>query len=71
MNMSCDFHDNKQSEELYKSIEQSSSVNDLLETILFKTFSTLVDLIVTYIYIYYLFDSYMLLTVAVMTIVFL
>ena len=71
MNMSCDFHDNKQSEELYKSIEQSSSVNDLLETILFETFSTLVDLIVTYVYIYYLFDSYMLLTVAVMTIVFL
>lgn len=71
MNMSCDFHDNKQSEELYKSIEQGSSVNDLLETILFEAFSTLVDLIVAYVYIYYLFGSYMLLTVAVMTIVFL
>lgn len=70
MDMSCDFHDNKQSGELYKSIEQGSSVNGLLETILFEAFPTLVDLIVAYVYIYYLFGPYMLLTVAAMTIVF-
>jgi hypothetical protein len=36
MGLSCDFHDDKQS---YKSIEQGSSVNGLLETILFQAFT--------------------------------
>jgi hypothetical protein len=71
MGLSCDFHDDKQSGELYKSIEQGSSVNGLLETILFQALPALVDLVVACAYLYYLFGPYMILTVAAMTIVFL
>ncbi len=71
MSLSCDFHDDKQSGDLYKSIEQGSSVNDLLETILFQALPALVDLVVACVYLYYLFGPYMLLTVAAMIIVFL
>lgn len=71
MGLSCDFHDNKQSGELYKSIDQGDSINSLLETILFDAFPMLIDLVVAYVYLYYLFGSYMALTVAATTVMYL
>ncbi len=71
MSLSCDFHDSKQSGELYKSIEQGTSINSLLETVLFDAVPMLVDLIVAYAYLYYLFGSYMALTVAATTVMYL
>lgn len=71
MGLSCDFHDNKQSGELYKSIEQGDSINSLLEIVLFQAFPMLIDLVVAYVYLYYLFGPYMALTVAATTIMYL
>ena len=71
MTLSCDFHDNKESGELYKSVEQGNSINSLLETLLFEVVPMLFDLIVAYAYLYYLFGAYMALTVAATTVVYL
>ncbi|KAA6415967.1 MAG: hypothetical protein FRX48_00686 [Lasallia pustulata] len=68
MGLSSDFHDRKQSGELYKSIEQGRAVNELLETVLFEVFPTLVDLLVASAYLSYLFGAYMALIVAAMTV---
>ncbi|KAL9610440.1 MAG: hypothetical protein Q9167_004865 [Letrouitia subvulpina] len=65
MNLSCDFHDNKQSGELYKSIEQGTSINELLELILLHIGPMLIDLIVAFGYLHYLFGPYMTLLAAV------
>ena len=71
MNLSCDFHDNKQSGELYATISQGSSILELLELFLFKLAPILMDLIVAYWYLHYLFGPYMTLLGAATTIVFL
>ena len=71
MNLSCDFHDNKKSGELYRSIEQGKSICSLLETLLFELFPMFIDLVVAYVYLYYLFDAYMVLTVAATSIMYL
>lgn len=65
MNLSCEFHDNKQSGELYKSIEQGNSINELLELIVLHVGPMLIDLIVAFGYLHYLFGPYMTLLAAV------
>ena len=71
MSLSCDFHDNKKSGELYRSIEQGKSIGSLLETLLFELLPMLIDLVVAYAYLYYLFGAYMALTVAATSIMYL
>ena len=71
MGLSSDFHDAKQSGELYKSIEQGKSVNELLETLLFDVLPMLVDLFVAFAYLYYLFGAYMTLIVGTTTVFYL
>lgn len=71
MGLSSDFHDSKQSGELYKAIEQGKSVNELLETAMFDILPMLVDLFVTFAYLNYLFGAYMALIVATTTILYL
>lgn len=51
MGLSRDFHTEKQSGELYKSIEQGSSVTSLLETIMFQVVPMFVDIIVAFSYL--------------------
>ncbi|KAL8699993.1 MAG: hypothetical protein Q9201_005688 [Fulgogasparrea decipioides] len=71
MELSSDFHDNKQSGELYQSIAQGSSVNALLETLLFDFGPMILDLVVGYGYLYHLFGPYMALTAAATTVCYL
>ena len=63
MSLSCDFHDNKQSGELYEAMYQGTSVINLLETIVFELSPMVVDLVIACAYFYYIFDAYMLLIV--------
>ncbi|MCJ1473824.1 hypothetical protein MMC13_002476 [Lambiella insularis] len=71
MSLSCDFHDNKQSGELYTAMSQGRSVIELLETLLYELAPMLIDLIVACIFVYYLFDAYMVLIVTSTMIVYL
>ena len=59
MRLSRDFHDNKDSGSLYASIDQGTTINDLLEAILFDVAPILVDAAVAYIYLYCVFGPYM------------
>lgn len=59
MGLSKDYHDNKKSGELYKSIEQGTAIAKLLETALFEVLPLLIDLIVACAYLSYLFGGYM------------
>ena len=70
MGLSSDFHDAKQSGELYKSIEQGKAVNELLETVLFEVLPMLIDLFVAFTYLYYLFGAYMALIVGTTTVLY-
>ena len=63
MSLSSDFHDSKQSGELYTAMRQGQSVVNLLETILYKLTPMLMDLVVACVFVYYLFDAYMVLIV--------
>lgn len=59
MELSSDFHDNKRSGELYQAITQGSSVTELLEMVLFDLGPMLIDVVVGFVYLYYLFGPYM------------
>lgn len=59
MNLSMDFHSNKDSGEVLKSVEQAQSLNTLIETVLFEICPVLLDLIVAMWYVTHLFDIYM------------
>ncbi|KAL9118419.1 MAG: hypothetical protein Q9187_005037 [Circinaria calcarea] len=63
MGLSCDFHDSKQSGELYTAMHQGSSVVDLLEMLLFNLVPMMVDLLVACAFLYSIFDAYMFLIV--------
>ncbi|KAI9844741.1 MAG: hypothetical protein M1837_005274 [Sclerophora amabilis] len=71
MRLSCDFHDNKKSGEIYKSIEQGRAVTDLIESVLFQIIPMMADLVVAFSYLYFLFGVYMALLAAVVTILYL
>ena len=64
MSLSCDFHDNKSSGELYTAMRQGSSMIDLVEMFAFRLIPMLVDLAVACGYLYILFDGYMAVIVA-------
>lgn len=59
MTLSSDFHDNKKSGELYKSIEQGTAIHYLFENILFEVIPMMFDLVVAAVYLSYLFGWYM------------
>ncbi|KAL8841224.1 MAG: hypothetical protein Q9170_001013 [Blastenia crenularia] len=59
MELSCEFHDNKRSGELYRSIDQGSSINDLLDLMLFELGPMIVDICAGFGYLYHLFGPYM------------
>lgn len=63
MMLSSDFHDKKKSGELYKSIEQGTSIHVLFEQILFEVAPMMFDLVVACVYLSYLFGWYMSLVV--------
>jgi ABC-type transport system involved in Fe-S cluster assembly fused permease/ATPase subunit len=59
MNLSMDFHSNKDSGEVLKSVDQAQSLNTLIETVLFDICPVLLDLVVAMWYVTHLFDIYM------------
>ena len=67
MDLSCDFHDQKRSGELYAAMNQGASIIDLLETILYLLLPQVLDLLIACVYFYFLLDVYLvLIVVAVM-----
>lgn len=71
MNMSCDFHDDLQLGDLYKAIEQGTSLYGLLDTILFTIAPMFVDLLVACAYLTMVFGSQMSIVVFTTTITYL
>ncbi|KAL8900445.1 MAG: hypothetical protein Q9207_005693 [Kuettlingeria erythrocarpa] len=59
MELSSDFHDSKQSGELYQAITQGSSINDLLVMFLFQLGPGAVDAVVGIGYLYHLFATHL------------
>lgn len=59
MNLSMDFHTSKDSGEVLKAVEQASSLNSLIELVLFEVFPIFIDLLVAMYYVTHLFDAYM------------
>lgn len=51
MTLSSDFHTEKQSGELYKSIQQGSFITWLIDTVAWSFFPTVADLFVAYLYL--------------------
>lgn len=68
MMLSSDFHDNKKSGELYKSIEQGTSIHALFEQALFEVAPMMFDLVVACVYLSYLFGWYMSLVVGTVSV---
>ncbi|KAI9851060.1 MAG: hypothetical protein M1838_004586 [Thelocarpon superellum] len=63
MGLSIDFHNDQDSAELMKAIEQGQSLNTLLNTFVQTIGPTLIDLVVGVVYFYQLFDLYVCLVV--------
>ena len=61
MELSCDFHDKKQTGELYISMTQGASFVTLLSIVLYRLTPMVLDLTVACIYFYFLFDAYLVL----------
>lgn len=59
LSLSMDFHTSKDSGEVLKAVEQASSLNSLIEMVLFDICPIFLDLIVAMYYITSLFDAYM------------
>nr|POF18481.1 heavy metal tolerance protein [Quercus suber] len=62
MNLSMDFHTEKNSGELITAIQQGRELQELLEYLAFSMVPTLLDLVIAFFYVYTLFDLYMALT---------
>lgn len=59
MNLSMDFHTNKSTGEVLKAVEQASSLNVIIETLLFQVMPIVLDLGIAIWYVTHLFDTYM------------
>ncbi|KAF2870322.1 heavy metal tolerance protein precursor [Massariosphaeria phaeospora] len=59
MTLSMDFHTTKDSGEVLKAVEQASSLNQLIEMVLFDIIPVLLDMFIAMAYVTVLFDSYM------------
>lgn len=59
LGLSMDFHTSKDSGEVLKAVEQASSLNSLIEMVLFDICPILLDLVVAMYYVTHLFDAYM------------
>ena len=59
MGLSMDFHNEKQSGELIRAINQGQNMTGMLEFMFFQIAPTFVDLFIAFVYVYVLFDVYM------------
>ena len=70
MDLSMDFHSNKDSGEVLRSVDQANSLNDLIELVLFDMVPVLLDLIVAMWYVTHLFNMYMAFIILIIGIVY-
>jgi ABC-type transport system involved in Fe-S cluster assembly fused permease/ATPase subunit len=59
LSLSMDFHTSKDSGEVLKAVDQASSLNSLIEVVLFGVLPIFIDLFVAMYYVTCLFDAYM------------
>ena len=59
MNLSWDFHENKQLEDIHHNVFQGQSITKLVDVVCFKLAPMLIDLLSVSSYLYYLFGLYM------------
>lgn len=59
MSLSMDFHNEKNSGELIRAVEQGQNLQGLLEFMCFEVGPMFIDLIIAFVYVYTLFDIYM------------
>ena len=59
MTLSMDFHNEKQSGELIRAIDQGQNLTGMMEFMCTEIWPTLIDLVVAFVYVYLLFDIYM------------
>lgn len=71
MSLSYDFHSNKKTAEIWSAINNGRSLNGLVEMIFFQIVPMLVDLFVAFGYFYFLFNAYMSLIVAIISVTYL
>ncbi|EAS32543.3 vacuolar ABC heavy metal transporter [Coccidioides immitis RS] len=71
MSLSCDFHDSKVSGAVWETIVRAQQVKDAVNHICFILIPTIVDLALAVSILYYLFDAYMALITATVTVMFL
>ncbi|KAK8214460.1 hypothetical protein HDK77DRAFT_479436 [Phyllosticta capitalensis] len=68
MGLSMDFHNDKSSGELLKSVEQGHSLTSLVEYLFVDTAPLAIDLVVVFLYLANLFDGYLAFTVVVVAV---
>ncbi|EEP82488.1 conserved hypothetical protein [Uncinocarpus reesii 1704] len=71
MSLSCDFHDSKASGAVWQTIIRGQYVKDVVNHICFLVIPTMIDLVLAVSILYYLFDAYMALVTAAVTVMFL
>lgn len=71
MNLSSDFHENKEPSEIHQAVFQGRSVTGLVDTVCFQLIPMFIDLVLVFSYLYYLFGPYMALIPAFTTILYL
>ncbi|KAI2292704.1 hypothetical protein LOZ03_002622 [Ophidiomyces ophidiicola] len=71
MSLSCDFHDGKSSGAVWQTIARGQYIKDVVNHICFFVIPTIVDLALAVSILYYLFDAYMALVTAAVTVMFL
>jgi ABC-type transport system involved in Fe-S cluster assembly fused permease/ATPase subunit len=71
MNMSCDFHDSKQSARLWQTLHRGLSITQLFELISFELLPMAADLMLAISVFWWLFDPYMAFLVACVVLLFL
>ncbi|KAK6543965.1 hypothetical protein TWF694_000683 [Orbilia ellipsospora] len=71
LSLSYDFHCDKRSGELFASISNARSINFFIDMMLFSFIPMLADLLIAFVYLYFLFGPYMALLVAFVTVSFL
>lgn len=70
MNLSMDFHSGKDSGEVLKAVEQASSLNSLVELVLFEIGPVIIDIFVAIWYVTHLFDGYMAFIILFMSLIY-
>ena len=70
MLLSYDFHSGKSSSDINTDISRGNSVNGFVDTIAFQIAPMLSDLCIAFGYFFFLFDSYMALVVAVVSVMY-